>query len=442
MLNIHWLSCPPFPTTHCLFLRPRLLQLQVSVDDETGYTTSEEQGDRGESILSSAPTPPIPPAGNKFTAKVSPGSASTRTLGSAFAAMAAGVDKGVQCLAPEPRMMVSRASQCEGPARVSISAGVQCSMPVSSCGSQCRSDIRTRASTGVQCSLLVENDAGEEFQGAAISPTLAGVGSAGSLADLSKDDCEEACDVNSDGKTALPRPLGPSEQAQLIRAAAAIDSSASAWVDDRGTAPKSKKKRRKPKATEAAVRPPTVEGAASRSSGGSHTTGGGLGDWTRGLTRRVFLCGIVGVVLAGVWGMAGRPGGRSWQGHGVLTRHGAHKGQEDRAQPPVWVIVGGSLTLGDVLASHRPEEHGAGEVQWFKDGRLLPGQIRWVEYHVLWGSRGWGRTRNRACRSHSKGLGGAAAGLIVLNGDGVGLSTVDQQQCVILPGTYSTGLQN
>lgn len=375
------------------FLQPCLvsLKLQVSVDDETGYTTSEEQGDREFdrefAVLSTASTPPIPPAENQFPAKVSPVSASALMLGSGFAGKA-GVDKGVQCLAPMPKIMVSSASQCEGPARISISTGVQCSMPapasrVSSCGSQCCSDMITQASTGVQCSLLAEKDAGEKLQGAALSPTLAGVGSTGSLADFSKEECEDACDLNGDGGTALSQSLGPSQQAQLTPAAGAIDSSAGACVDDRGTAPKSKRKRRKPKATGAAVRPPTVENAASRWSGGSPTARGGLGDWTCGLTRRMFICGVVGLVLAAVWGMTGGPGGSSWQGSGVLVRHGAHEAQEDRAQPPVWVMVGGSLTLGDVLASRRSvaKEDGADEVQWFKNGRLLPGQIRWVESH-------------------------------------------------------------
>lgn len=350
-------------------------QLQVSVDDDTGYTTSEEQGDREDAVLSTASTPPVPAADNQFPGKVSPVSTSS------FAGKV-GVDKGVQCSAPEPKLMVSTASQCEGPARISISAGVQCSMPapappVSSCGSQCSPDIGTQASTGVQCSLLVEEELGGETR----SPVLAGAGSAGSLADLSQDEGEEACDLNSDGRTVLPQPFGTSGQARLTPAVGAIPPSAGACMDDRGTAPKSRKKRRKPKATGAAMRPPAAEGAASRSPGGAKITRGGPGEWTRGLTRRLLVCGIVGFVLAAVWGMAGRPRVSGWQGSGVGARRGAHGGQESRAQPPVWAMVGGSLTLGDVLASRRPvaEEEDAGEVQWFRDGRLLPGQIRWVE---------------------------------------------------------------
>lgn len=358
MRRVHSFSCPPFQRT--VFSSSPMRQLQMSVDDETGYTTSEEQGDREDAVLSAASTPPVPPAENQFPAKVSPVSVSS------FAGKV-GVDKGVQCSPPEPKLMVSSASQCEGPARISISAGVQCSMPapappVSSCGSQCSPDIGTQASTGVQCCLLVEKDAEEESEGATCPPVLVGVGSAGSLADLSKDEGEEACDLNNDDTPA----------------AGAIGSSAGACVDDRGTAPKSRTKRRKPKTTRAAVQPPTAEDATSRSPGVSKTARGGLSDWTRGLTRRVLVCGIVGFVLAAVWGMAGRLEGSRWQGRGVLARHAAHEGQEDRAQPPVWVTVGGSFTLGDVLASRRPvaKEEDAGEVQWFRDGRLLPGQIR------------------------------------------------------------------
>lgn len=364
------LVCSPSPT-HRLVCFRLYEQLQVSVDDETGYTTSEDQGDREDAVLSTASTPPIPPAENQFAAKVSPVSAPTLTLDSAFAEKV-GVDKGVQC-DPEPTLMVSSASQCEGPARISISAGVQCSMPapappVSSCGSQCGSDIETPASAGVQCSPLAEKDAEEKLRGAKFAPVVAGLGCAGSLAVLSKDVSEEACGLDSDGKAALPQPLRQSEQAQLI------------GVNERGTAPKNKKKRRKPKATGAAA-PPTVEDATTRSSGASKTPRGELRDWAWGLTRRLFVCGIVGFVLAAVLGMTGRPGGSSWRASGVLARFGAHEGQEDRAQPPVWVTVGGSFTLGDVLASRRPvaEDDDAGEVQWFRDGRLLPGQIRWVE---------------------------------------------------------------
>ena len=347
----------------------------MSVDDETGYTTSEEQGDREDAVLSTASTPPIPSGENRFPGKASHVSASTRTLDCAFAAKV-GIDKGMQC-SPEPTLMVSSASQCEGPARISISAGVQCSMPapvppVSSCGSQCRSAIGTQAATGVQCSLLVEEDA-EKFQGAKFAPVLVGVGSGGSLTDFPKEESEGACELNSDGRAVLPLSLGPSEQAQLTD------------VDDRGTGTKSKKKRRKPKATGAAVRPPTVEDATIRAPGASKTPRGGLGDWTRWRTRRLIVCGIVGFVLAAVWGTMGHSGGSRWQAGGVLTWYGAHEGQKERAQAPVWVTVGGSFTLGDGLASRRPkvQEGDAGEVQWFRDGRLLPGQIRWVECEII-----------------------------------------------------------
>lgn len=339
----------------------------MSVDDETGYTTSEDQGDREDAVLSTASTPPGPPAKNRFSAKVSPVSASTLTLTpvSAFGGKV-GVDKGVQCSAPKPKLMVSSASQCEGPARISISTGVQCSIPSPGGGQSC-SDIGTQASTGVQCSLVAEQDEGSEVQGARCSPTPVGEGSPGNVTDFSKDESEEACDLNS--KSDAP---GPREQAQPTPAAAP---STVACEGDRGPAPNSKKKRKKPKAAAAAVRPPTAEDAACRPAEVSKTTRGGLGGWRLGLTRRMLVCGIVGFVLAAAWGMTGGPGG-------VFARDGgAIEGQEDRAQPPVWVTVGGSLTLGDVLASRRPvaEADDAREVQWFRDGRLLPGQIRCVE---------------------------------------------------------------
>ncbi len=98
--------------------------------------------------------------------------------------------------------------------------------------------------------------------------------------------------------------------------------------------------------------------------------------------RGVVFCAVIGgLVLAVVWGLVGRPEAPRWEGGGLVGRGDPLESQSAVvAQLPVWVVIGGSLTLGDEVASRRPaaKGDGAGGVQWFKDGRLLPGQTRWV----------------------------------------------------------------
>jgi len=341
--------------------KPCLCRLQVSGDDEAGYTTSEEQGDREGATSSLAPK--SPPVGSPFLVEGSHASASTQTqgLGSAQSGKV-GLDVGVQSLGPVAKVMVSTASQCEGPARISISTGVQCSMRAPapapapapahlvSRGSQFCRDTTTQASIGVQSALLVEEEAEGNRPGATLShiTTPASVGTRGRSACCSSNNELGGC-----VGMGLPCPPGAEETVSD-----ATDSSAAVGMDDRGTSSKSAKRRKKAKA------------AAWRVGGRRRLMRGG----------GVVFCAVIGVVLGVVWGLIGRPGAPSWEGSGLLGRSVPLEGQSAVvAQPPVWVVIGGSLTLGDEVASRRPaaKGDGAGVVQWFKDGRLLPGKTRW-----------------------------------------------------------------
>ena len=340
-------------------------RLQVSVDDETGYTTSEEQGDREEATPPTAP--PSPPVESSVLAERSAVSASTQTarLDSASAGNV-GIEVGVQSSVPIRNLLVSTASQCERPARVLISTGVQCGVPASgplvSGGSQPCRDTSTRASIGVQCALLVQEDVGGNRPVATLSPTItpAGVGAQGSATCSSK---------STAGLGGLGLPRSPVADI-AIPAAVQTAPSAGFGVYDGGASSKSARRRKKAKA---AAQPASAEGTVVRP---SKSCSAGV---KRGLTRGCVFCGVIGLVLAAVWGWIGCPEA-SWQGGGLLARRGPLEDQNDGVQPPVWVVIGGSLTLGDEVSSRRraAEEDGAGGVQWFKDGRLLAGQTRWV----------------------------------------------------------------
>lgn len=344
----------------------------MSVDDEAGYTSED---------ASSSSAPSLPPAESLSLEDLSIVSASTQTMRFSSAGTAGVdvgvqfapevVDQGVQCLAPVLRLMVSSASQCEDLARMSTSAGVQCGTPAPappvSRGTQCCSDASRGASIGVQCRLLVEEVAAEKTPSAPSSTnsTCAGIGSDSNVANNSKNVCEEVCDS--------------SDTTQSVPDAADLDvSSAVACVDERGTTSKNKKKRKKAKASAVAARAATSEDAVGFSSKESaKTISVRLGGWIAWVMKGMMFWGVA-VVLATVWGARGRAGEASVHGGGLLTIRGVHNGHEERAQPPVWVKVGGSFTLGDVLASRRSaaNEGGAYGVQWFKGGHALPGQNR------------------------------------------------------------------
>lgn len=97
------------------------------------------------------------------------------------------------------------------------------------------------------------------------------------------------------------------------------------------------------------------------------------------------LLGVLSLVLAGTWGGT-RVSGEPRKGVGVVGVGYESSSpsvvqpstKEDRSQPPMWVVVGGSLTLGDVVVSSRAfgRADSAESFQWYKDGNPILGQNR------------------------------------------------------------------
>ncbi|CAM9104069.1 unnamed protein product [Ectocarpus sp. 13 AM-2016] len=380
---------------------------QVLVDDETGYTTSEEQGDRecstscgGESREDgSVPWPLVEPPS---LAKLFPVSSSTQTLNTASTDEGGvdvgvqccapdSIDQGVQCVLPSPKVRVSCASQCER-TRTSISTGVQCVIPapttvVSRASQSCSRAVR-QASSGVQCSLLV---AAAEGEGGAVgkaprgghpSPSsphagVATVGIKDVMAPAFEDTYEEPRDSKEDLERALPNSPGSGQTARVVPALALSDSSTGGCGGDGVPAPRNKKRRKKAKAGFAAGRSAAAKSVIDRPfEYWSNAQGLGVGGWTRWLVSMAAFCGVVGLLLSAAGGAGRGAGDASWQGGDWLTPRVVHEGQTKRAQPPVWVVAGRSLTLGDVLASRDSAlmANDTGGVQWFRGGNVLPGK--------------------------------------------------------------------
>ncbi|CAN0164190.1 unnamed protein product [Scytosiphon promiscuus] len=380
----------------------------VCVDDETGYTTSEEQGDREDAMPLTSPAmpqnsrsgksrgegrTPLLPAGTLSRAESFPASTLTQALGSAstdrrgfgvgmHGAAPELVEQGIQCFIPAPKKMVSTASQLGGPGRISISTGVQCDilMAGESRDTQCRSDTTKHTSIGVQCSLPVENGETETRTEASMAAVAAVRGEGSVTSDFSGDKRGRTGDPGEELPRVTRPSSRPSETADSASAEILVGSYVNVGVEDTVGVPKSKKKRKKGKAMGVAARSTASAGVAGRSPIALLKTTAGVGDgvWTHLLWRGVCFCGLVGLLLVSVWGARGRAAETSLGGTDLLATHIAHEDREGAAQPPVWVMVGGSLTLGEMLASRRPpsKEKGAGGVQWYKGDRLLPGQTR------------------------------------------------------------------
>ncbi|CAN0029758.1 unnamed protein product, partial [Ectocarpus sp. 8 AP-2014] len=380
---------------------------QVLVDDETGYTTSEEQGDRecstscgGESREDGSVPSPLVEAPS--LAKIFPVSSSTQTPNTASTGEGGvdvgvqccapdSIDQGVQCVLPSPKLRVSCASQCER-TRTSISTGVQCVIPapttvVSRASQSCSRAVR-QASSGVQCSLLVaaaegEGGAvGEGPRGGLPSPNsphagVATVGIEDMMAPAFEVTYEEPRDSKEGLERALPQFPGSGKTARVVPAVVLSDSSTGGCGGDGVPAPRSKKRRKKAKAGCAAGRSAAAKSVMDRpSEPWSNAQGVQVGGWTRWLVSMAAFCGVVGLVLAAAGGVGRGAGDASWQGGDRLTSRVVHKGQTKGAQTPVWVVAGRSLTLGDVLASRDSAfmANDTGGVQWFRGGNVLPGQ--------------------------------------------------------------------
>lgn len=274
----------------------------------------------------------------------------------------------MQCVIPASKTVVSRASQ-------------SCSRAV------------RQASSGVQCSLLVaaaESEVGAVGKGprsrdpSPRSPHagVAAVGIEDMMAPAFEDTYEEPRDSNEDLERALPQSPGSGKTASVVPAVALSDSSTGGGCGGDGVpAPRSKKRRKKAKAGFAAGTSAAAKSVMDGpSEAWSKAQGAGVGGWKRCLVSMVAFCGVVGLVLAAAGGARRDAGDASWQGGDRLTPRVVHEGQTKRAQPPVWVVAGGSLTLGDMLASRGSAfmANDTGGVQWFRGGNVLPGQTRWV----------------------------------------------------------------
>lgn len=443
---------------------------QVALDDETGYTTSEEQGDKGDmppadteesktSNLSSAPQSSSIACGSKASdglvspslaedaasAGPAPISVSTQTQDLAVVVARVQVDKGMQCVAPVgasnttvdrgtqcvgPPLMVSCGAQCGGAAIKTASRGVQSIVRAPtrgvSCGIQCSADPVGKASVGIQSAVLVddgrEGNPGSVEHLAEGPPQGAARANGGTEQNLLHDsqgnrDLGEASDDGTESVTPQPSPARrgrlddtlddtpptlpalPSPPAALVKNfAGRVHGSRT----DGGIAANSKKNKRK-RAKAAAARsaagstgktcaPPSAHGSAVDSAGQSPAGWrmvmgrfvGGRGVWLR---RCCVLFGVASLVLGAVWarthGVVSLAAGAMESGKQARAVHktsGSHEALAKEAQPPVWVVSGGSLTLGDAMASQQAEggPGSGGAFQWVKDGTLLEGQTRCV----------------------------------------------------------------
>lgn len=402
----------------------------MTVDDETGYTTSEEQGDKEDgsssvchgSVAFAAPSPPIPlsdpcSSNPRNKACASPASvepphtfsicAATQTEGDPLPAYTpkVTVDKEVQHIAPEtlhkatqwvgspPPTMISRAVQFERVVGKLASKGVQCTVQTEApCvsegvpqGKQCRLETAAGVSSGVECLLQVAEDAGETPQAVnLLRGATNGKGGAEQSAPDPSVRQHERCD-DSDGlpNSALPPPSG-ARHTNPPKAKAAVKPSIKTGVVDHGEgAPKSKKKRKKPKPGGAGATRTTagVDGVQPPPDFSLNSLNPVHGWRVRiGWFWGAALFGVVGVLLAGAWAADWGRVGASVKGRDVSATPGDKRvrGDREQTQPPVWVVAGSSITLGDVAESRRGAQRaeGVGRVQWVKDGTILAGQTR------------------------------------------------------------------
>ena len=413
----------------CLFSLRQPQVVAAALDDETGYTTSEEQGDKEDgspsvshgSVTFAAPSPPIPlsdpcsaNARNEacvVRATVGPPHrssvcAATQTDGDTLAAAIpkGTVAKELQYVPPEalhkatqwvgspPRTMISRAVQFGGVVGKLASKGVQCAVQTEPPGvsegvpqdTQRRPDTTAGVSAGVECLLRVAEDAGETPPAVnLLRGASGGEGGAEQSAAGPSVREPERCD-DSDGlpNSALPPPSGAHHTNPPKAEVAAEPSTKTGVVDHGEGAPKSKKKRRKPKPGGAGVTRTTaaVDGVQPPPEFSPTSVNPVHGRRVRiGWFWGAALFGVVGV-LVGAWATDWGRVGASVRGRDVSTAHGDERVrvERERTQPPVWVVAGSSITLGDVSESQRGTQRpeGVGRVLWVKDGSVLAGQTR------------------------------------------------------------------
>lgn len=384
-------------------------------DDDNGYTTSEDQGERADTLLDNstsnvnarASTSPLQP---QVIGQALPSSPEAKTP------FSASTQTGLVPSEPSTPA-VERGTQCTGSPGVdggTLSTKVYTRLPrILPKGTQCAElgSVRT-VCRGAQCSLLV---------------SLPGEGVRSSMAedafteDLSQEQSSQAVDVQP--KDALSAEEAPEEdvptegipgEGQRSWTVATVERKGwvGAWrqegrqanasggeknndsvqcpgsvsVKEAAASAKVKKKRKKGKSA-------GVKGCTNEDLCAAGFSEGVM--ITRSITssrpeKRAWiwiaaLLGVLSLVLVGTWGGT-RISGEPRKGVGVVGVGYESSSpsvvqpfaKEDRSQPPMWVVVGGSLTLGDVFVSSRAfgRADNPESFQWYKDGNPILGQNR------------------------------------------------------------------
>lgn len=417
---------------------------QACADDESGSTTSEEQGERRNprcshvSVESTVrPPAPLSPATpclpcTTVDAGTSPPPAtdlhhvavSTQT-DDRLSVSIVGVGQAVPSVSPGRATSISCGTQC-GMAIAELNATSTqfdfatstqfdfkpLKATVASLGIQCLTGATERTSIGTQCGSTVVDDERKEALARAIFLESTENADAGTAKD------KEAQDDEVDGSLAVITPVPREsvlEQECLPATAIPLEPGASADASAPTVAMwKSKHRRRKKKtAARTSILPqvsdndetPTNPGAASgvgsneicasetpvqhieaRANGELSTReahGKFAASWAkhapggsprRASTRVMFFWCALSLMLAVMWRRTGLERAMNIDRHIIPPApSSANESEERRAQPPMWVVVGGSLTLGDVWTPRAGEGE---EFEWFKDGKRLPGRTR------------------------------------------------------------------
>ncbi|CAM9588186.1 unnamed protein product [Sphacelaria rigidula] len=371
---------------------------EPELHDESGSTTSEEQGEKRESHSAPSPESPAHPAAHSaptpfklpmmVDVDTSPESAvdfvsvsaSTQTQSTSIVC-SKGSEKAVQCTFPKRGVPISCGNQCGTPIRDMVSAGVQC----------CAEDVH-HTSVGTQCSF----PAAEAEQPAA--PTTAEVGTETDIITELPVQSTHRTSLNDESTDVkgLHIPSCSSLESSVSRtrkvndeSVAPVATTASPGSDDDEVAvpvvvvddsavPKGKKNKRKKhksasRTPESSDRPVACNAAKSQS-------------WTAStwpavspamkLIRAcvpVLMCSLA-ILLGGVWMGTYLGGAAEVDTYASAFPREASQSyghMERQTRPPMWVAAGSSLTLGDVWA---PRAEQGDVFEWFKDGKLLPGR--------------------------------------------------------------------
>lgn len=336
-----------------------------------------------------------------------------------------GIDRGVQ-VAPRRTVVVSCGTQSGGGTPKLISTGVQCvveapKLRVVSRGMQCRAVAERQVCRGVQCSLPAAKVAtaeavavGDTGRMAAPERRAEQASSGHELAQSQSPDSGVATPCNNSPLVPTVPPRGlPDSHSNAEPAAPHVESTTNAahighTVNGRTVSTGKKNKRKKKSATRASAAPAAAQpGRTSDASVASESSttsvqrlnaeivrkpsskrawGKGteipsracrVGHTRQNRVRSALLLCALSIVFTGMWAW----GGATWSAmESEVYRHThlpvtTNDVVQQPTQPPMWVVVGGSLTLGDVMAARTEDSD---RFQWAKDGNILPGRTRCV----------------------------------------------------------------